>query len=489
MLQKVAIHQTRLRIPGVGVDARGVCMGARGLVLLPGFDRLVAFLAIYTHQVALTQVLSSMKPELVRSSLGAREIAVSFDAVSSDVMDRVAEVARLTGAFTFTGTSRHFVQYRDAAAPFGYDALELLSNNAELCLYHDSFSQAYDLERTLELSQLVRRLSAEPEVNPSFDAGPAWVLAAAALGPPLARHFAAADIEASAALLASGHQLGLGGEPWLFRLGEVPSRVRGLVTHTPGLSLFLEKTAGAAVEFGFDHPLALAACPVFRSGELVLFPGGNRPALVLQLPSVFARVRMLVKPVPAQQAADPALLSPTEAELRRVATPVRLLPSLSARRRIAAVRLSGTEPDQLRKLAYVVSPQTLSETKIAATDQGVFVLSPARGQSIPLGDLYAEAGERLFVALGYELVPRLAAELLLESMQVPAGYLLFFHADGTSSALPQDRFSSLSQALLEPSAWTTPTSHEFRGTLETKLPSLWLDALGLRPLKRARVAP
>jgi len=341
MLQKVAIHQTRLRIPGVGVDARGVCMGARGLVLLPGFDRLVAFLAIYTHQVALTQVLSSMKPELVRSSLGAREIAVSFDAVSSDVMDRVAEVARLTGAFTFTGTSRHFVQYRDAAAPFGYDASELLSNNAELCLYHDSFSQAYDLERTLELGQLVRRLSAVPDVNPGFDAGAAWVVAAAALGPPLVRHFAAAGIETSAALLTSGHQLGLGSEPWLFQLAEVPPRVRGLVTRTPGLSLFLEKTAGAAVEFGFDHPLALAACPVFRPSELVLFPGGNRPALVLELPSVFARVQMLVKPVLAQQATEPALVSASEEELRRVATPVRLLPSLSARRRIGAARRSG----------------------------------------------------------------------------------------------------------------------------------------------------
>jgi hypothetical protein len=166
-----------------------------------------------------------------------------------------------------------------------------------------------------------------------------------------------------------------------------------------------------------------------------------------------------------------------------------LLPSLSARRRIGATRLSGNEPDQLRKLAYVVSPQTLKGTQIAATDQGVFVLAPALGQSIPLGDLYAEAGDRLFVALGYELTPRLAPELLLESMQVPATHLLFVHADGTSSALPKDRFSSLAEALLEPSAWTTPTSHEFSGTLETKLPSVWLDALGLRPLKGAGVAP
>lgn len=488
MLQKVAIHQTRLRIPGVGVDARGVCMGARGLVLLSGLDRLVAFLAIYTHEVALTQVLISMKLELVRSPLGAREVAVSFDAISSDVMDRVAEVARLTGGFTFTGTSRHFVQYRDAAAPFGYDTVELLKSNAEFCLYHDTFSQAYGLERTLDLRQLVERLSAEPNAMPRFDGGTAWVLAASALGPPLLRHLAALGIAASATLLPAADRLGLGTDPWLFRLESVPPRVRGLLTHTPGLSLFLEKTAGAAVAFGFEHPLALAACPVFRAGELVLFPGANQPAVVLDLPSVFAPVATLVEPRLPRVLPDAGVQVST-AGLPRVSTHVRLLPSVSSSRRIAAARLVGSETEQLRKLSYVVSPETLAETKIAATDVGVFLLAPERGQPIPLGALYAEAGERIYVPLGYELVPRLAPELLLGSMQIPEGHLLFFHGDGTSSALPEAAFAPLAQALLEPSAWTEPAPHEFRAVLTTTLPTLWLDTLGLRPLKRAGEAP
>ena len=488
MLQKVAIHQTRLRIPGVGVDARGVCMGARGLVLLPALDRLVAFLAIYTHEVALTQVLASMKPELVRSSLGAREVALSFDAISSDVMDRVAEVARLTGAFTFTGTSRHFVQYRDAQAPFGYDAVELLKSNAELCLYHNSFSQAYDLERALDLRELVQRLSARPKAAPSFDAGAAWVLAASALGPPLVRHLADAGVAASAALLASASELAFGTDPWLFRLDSVPRRIRGLLTRTPGLGLFFEKTAGAAVEYGSEHPLALAACPVFRPRELVLFPAENRPAVVLEVPSVFAPVATLVEPRVARLAPELAVRL-SEARLPRVATRVRLLPSVSSSRRVAAARLRGGETEQLRKLSYVVSPQTLAETKIAATDQGVFLLQSERGQAIPLGALYAEAGHRIYVPLGQELVPRLAADLLLESMQIPDGHLLFFHADGTSSAIPASVFAPLAHALLEPSVWSEPASHEFREVLESELPTLWLDPLGLLPLKGAREAP
>ena len=487
MLQKVAIHQTRLRIPGVGVDARGVCMGARGLVLLSGLDRLVAFLAIYTREVALTQVLASMKPELVRSSLGAREVAVSFDAVSSDVMDRVAEVARLTGAFTFTGTTRHFVQYRDATAPFGYDAVELLKSNAELCLYHNTFSQAYALERTLDLRQLALRLSAEPDERSSFSAGAAWVLSVSALGRALVRHFAHAGVAASAALLGSASDLGLGRDPWLFRLDSVPPRVRGLLTRTPGLSLFLEKTTGAAVAFGFDHPLTLAACPVFRPGELVLFPADRRAALVIELPSVFAPVATLVEPRHSQL--QPELAGQlSEAGLPRVAARMRLLPSSSSRR-MAAARLRGGEAEQLRKLAYVVSPQTLGEAKIAATDQGVFLLQPERGQAIPLGTLYAETGHRLYVPLGYELVPRLAPELVLEAMQVPAGHLLFFHGDGSASAVPEAMFAPLAQALLEPSVWTEPVAHEFKGVQSAELPTLWLDTLGLRPLKRAGEAP
>jgi len=45
MLDRVAVHQTRLRTPGLGLDAKGVALGAKGLVLLPSIDRLVAFLA------------------------------------------------------------------------------------------------------------------------------------------------------------------------------------------------------------------------------------------------------------------------------------------------------------------------------------------------------------------------------------------------------------------------------------------------------------
>src|SRR6185436_15632972 len=144
MLDRVAVHQTRLHTPGLGLEAKGVALGAKGLVLLPSIDRLVAFLALYTRQNSLADILRSLVVEVVRSRLGAREVTIAFGAESSDRMDRIAEVARLAGGYAFTGTSRHFVQYRDAAAPFGYDVPQILHADAALSLYHSAFSQAYD---------------------------------------------------------------------------------------------------------------------------------------------------------------------------------------------------------------------------------------------------------------------------------------------------------------------------------------------------------
>src|SRR5580700_12165317 len=165
MLDRVAVHQTRLRTPGLGLDAKGVALGAKGLVLLPSIDRLVAYLALYTRQGSLAEILRSLSVEVVRSKLGAREVTLTFAAESSDRMDRVAEVARLAGGYTFTGTSRHFVQYRDAAAPFGYDIPRITPSDAAVALYHNAFSQTYDLDRKIDVRWLLLRL--EPHVDPA----------------------------------------------------------------------------------------------------------------------------------------------------------------------------------------------------------------------------------------------------------------------------------------------------------------------------------
>ena len=56
---------------------------------------LVAWLAVYTHERSLEDLLSSLELRFVRSPLGTQEITLTVAAESSDRMDRIAETARL----------------------------------------------------------------------------------------------------------------------------------------------------------------------------------------------------------------------------------------------------------------------------------------------------------------------------------------------------------------------------------------------------------
>src|SRR5438552_3646019 len=47
---------------------------------------------------------------------------------------------------------------------------------------------------------------------------------------------------------------------WLLRLGEVPPRLYGTLTRTPGLTLFAPVADNVAVAVGYRHPIHLGAC-------------------------------------------------------------------------------------------------------------------------------------------------------------------------------------------------------------------------------------
>src|SRR5690348_11152929 len=159
MLERAALHQTRFRTPGVAPDARGVVLGQKGLVLFPSIERLVAFFQGYGEEGSLDEILPSMQIRTVITPLRAREVLLSIQAESSYRMDRVAGIAKLAKGLVFTGTSRHFVKFRDAASPLGYDVQELLDQPADLVLYHDSFRQAYAFEREIAFRDLVMKLT------------------------------------------------------------------------------------------------------------------------------------------------------------------------------------------------------------------------------------------------------------------------------------------------------------------------------------------
>lgn len=487
MLDRVAVHQTRLRTPGLGLDAKGVALGAKGLVLLPSIDRLVAFLALYTRQNSLADILRSLLVEVVRSKLGAREVTVTFGAESSDRLDRVAEVARLAGGYTFTGTSRHFVQYRDAAAPFGYDIGQITPSDAALALYHNAFSQTYDVERKLDVRSLLLRL--EPHVDPATarEPGPRWICAEAGLGPALIHYFVRSAVEAEVGVAEWPPESSFDEGPvtrYLFRVPEVPERMVPLLTRTPGLGVFLPIAPGAAVEVGFRHPVNLRACPVFNETGLVLFRGGGRDVLELsRMPALgdvgaFARVE-LRREVAASRA--PAEAPKPEA----VSIALRLMPSAEPWRQVTASWIKPEEMPLLRQVAYALGPETLRRARIALTKEGAYLRQPTGIEGIPVGEFFREIRAGLYIPAGYDAVPAVAPDVLYRALGSPSGQVIFISREGRTVGVPGDAFVPLETALLEAQAWApvTAMSAGLTAALAIDLPEIFLGGVGIRPLR------
>ncbi|AUX22132.1 hypothetical protein SOCEGT47_026330 [Sorangium cellulosum] len=487
MLDRVAVHQTRLRTPGLGLDAKGVALGAKGLVLLPSIDRLVAFLALYTRQGSLADILRSLVVEVVRSKLGAREVTLAFAAESSDRLDRVAEVARLAGGYCFTGTSRHFVQYRDAAAPFGYDIPQILPSDAALSLYHNAFSQTYDVERRLDVRGLLLRL--EPHLDPAAgrEPGPRWIVAESGLGPALIRYFSRSNVEAEVGLAEWPPESSFDDAPvlrYLFRVPAVPERMVPLLTSTPGLGYFIPVAPGVAVEVGYRHPVNLRACPVFSEAGLVLFRGGGREVLeVPKLPamgdvSAFARIELGREPAVAR--VTPEALRPESVVLS-----LRLVPSSEPWRTVTASWIRPEEMRLLRHVAYALGPDTLRRARVAFTAAGAFLRHPTGVEGIPVGEFFREVHAGLYIPAGYDAVPAVAPSVLFRALGAPAGQALFIGRDGQAIGVPEEAFVSLETALLEAQRWSPVdvVSIDLTASLATELPEVVLGGVGIRPLR------
>jgi hypothetical protein len=483
VLERVALHQTRLRTPGISLDAKGVALGAKALVLLPSIDRLVGFLALYSQSAPLADILSSLSIDVVRSKLGAREVILTFNAEGSDRMDRVAELARLSGGYVFTGSSRHFVQYRDAAAPFGYDVREIAPTDAAIALNHTQFSQHYEYERKIDLGALLLRL--EPRLAPSAMEvqGACWICAEQGLGVALIHYFVRSLVDAQVGVAEWPPASEFEEAPtrrYLFQLEEVPARMVTMLRSTPGIGLFLPQGPNAAVEVGYEHPVNLRACPVFPRDSLMLLRGGGRPPLRIdRLPALgpvtsFARVQL---------DSGPDAPSGVAAKLESVAVPLRLAPDTEPWRQITATRVLPSELGLLRQLCYRLGGPTLRQTRIAFTSQGAFLMRSQGIESIPIGELFRQLDARIHVSAGYALVPAVAPEVLYRAFGSPASERLFILRDGSRIGVREEAFVPLEEALLDAQTWSLTTHESVVATLTATLPEVKLDSPGFRPLR------
>ena len=488
MLDRIALHQTRLHTPGLGLDAKGVALGAKGMVLLPSIDRLVALLAVYTRERSLEDIVPSLGIVVLRSPVGTREVALEFAAESSDRMDRIADTARLVGGFTFTGTSRHFVQYRDAAAPFGYDAPELASTDASLALYHDRFAQTYEPERRIELRALLLRLMPRSEPSAKPDPGaPAlrYIVAEPGLGPALAHYFIRSRVDGDACIAEWPPPSAFVESPvrrWLMRISELPDRMQRLVHETPGITSFVPAGPGVAVEEGYRHPISLRACPLFDPAGLVLLRGrGDEPWAIDRLPpmgalSSLSRVELRVTGREASHAAGTA-------EPAALLVKLRVVPSSAPLRNVTAAWISRAQLPLLRRLAYALPHATIAQVRIALTGHGAFLRAAAGIDAIPLGTFFAEIHPRLYVLAGHEVTPAVAPEVLAEAFGVPGSQSIFVGRDARAIVVEESAFVPLEAALLEAPPWEPAVAETIAHALEEPPLDLKAASIGWIPLR------
>jgi len=155
-------------------------------------DRLVSFFRLLSAEQSLDDLQPGLRILQARASAGTREAIVVLPAGSSHMGETSARVARMAGGQTFTGNGKHFVQYRDARAPLGYDAAAISQEPGDVIFYGLEHTVSYTVESELPLQKLLLRLSLQRQHGRAreIDAGAVLYLTARrGLGPMLAEYF------------------------------------------------------------------------------------------------------------------------------------------------------------------------------------------------------------------------------------------------------------------------------------------------------------
>ncbi len=491
MLDRIALHQTRLRTPGLALDAKGVALGAKGLVLLASVDRLVGLLAVCSRDRTLADLAPGLEMNVVRGALGTRAITFECAAESSDRMDRLAEAARLVGGVAFTGTTRHFVRYRDPTSPFGYDASEVVATDAALALYDDVSSQTYAIEQPVGLRSLLLQLMPRPDASPKDDAVPRILVAEPGLGPALVHYLVRSNVAGEVCVAEWPPESVLDDAPlrrWILRIPELPERMRPLLRTTPGIRCFVPAGTGVAVEAGYRHPVELRSCPLFDPDGLVLNRGQGDPWQIAKLPpmgelTALARVELRA----GGPALAPALAPSGDAPSVRVA--LQLTASSKPWRRVTATWIRPAELPLLRRLAYALPRATMAGAEIALTDRGAVVRSAAGIDGIPIGTFFVEVQPNLYVPAGHDVTPAVMPEVLARAFRLTPSHVLFVGFDGRPVAIEQTAFGPLEWSLLETPPWDTPVAQTIANALNDEAIELKAGPIGFMPLRGVETRP
>jgi hypothetical protein len=465
MLERVALGQSRFMMPGVAPDPRGVLLGRYGLMLFGTLEGVVSWFRLYSAESSLDELLPELEIHQARTPLGSREMLVRIPAASSYAMDRAARCARLVGGATYTGTSKHFVKYRDDRSPYGYDAVEIhaLPKGADLMVHGLDFTQTYAREGQLPFDRLLFRLSLR-RVPGGLNLGPdersELVLAVArGLGDGVIRYLWRNRVSTEIGLVRPRGEGALGqGAPsyLLMRVRDLPARILELFAATPGIDVFRWAAPQVAVQVGFAHVVDLSACAsVFDASRVYLFWGragrggsgpagrdsrgrGGRGTLAassdtdridrvdvidgpLELSSIehFTGIEIAAEDVRAEGTLDAELV-------KEVGVRIELAPSLAPPRHVIGALIPLEQRHMLKRLVYFLPQTSLHGHRVAVTDRGILVITTEDIDVLPLGQLLCELAPGMLVPLGMDLVPRVAPAVLAQTLGHESGRLTIF---------------------------------------------------------------
>jgi hypothetical protein len=444
MLEHVALGQSRFMTPGVAPDPRGVLLGRYALLLFSTLEGVVSWFRLYSAEASLDELLTSLEITRVRTPLQSREMVVRIPATSSYTCDRAARLARLIGGTTYTGTSKHFVKYRDDRSPYGYDAIDVqaLPQGADFMLHGDDFTQIYTREGELPFAKLLFRLSLRripggDRLSPE-DRGDLLLVVQRGLADGVIRYLWRNRIEAEVGLVkprgeTAFGELGTDTAYMLLRTHHLPERIVELFLATPGIDVFRPVAPSAAVQVGYAHVIDLSSCTsLFPNDDYYVFwgrrEGSDRVDVIagpLELSSIADLTRVELE---LEKTSEPARLG-LEA-LDPIGVTLRLAPSLGTPRRVTAALIPLPHASWVKRLVYMLPPSSLRGHRVAVTERGILVVASENIDVLPLGQLLCELSPGLLVPLGMDVVPRVAPDVLARSLNHAAGVLTVFTPQG-----------------------------------------------------------
>ncbi len=457
-LEHVAQGQTRFFTPGVAPDPRGILLGRLCLMTFPTLEGAVSWLRLYSAEASLDELLVNLAITKCRTALGSREIVVQIPAVSSYAADRAARLCRLVGGAIYTGTSKHFVKYRDDRSPFGYDSVDIgaMAAETDFMVHGDEFSQGYHREGDLPFARLlfrlsIRKLPGGEQLGPE-DRSELYLAVARGLADGIIRYLWRNRVEAHAGLFTPGSSsafddAGHDRAYMLIRARNLPERILALFLGTPGIDVFKRSGTTAAVAVGYEHPIDLASCSaVFPADTFHVFWPGDRVD-VLPGPLALSDIGDLTRvDLELDKPKDPRSYSGGPAE--SIGVELRLAAAMGPPRRVVATLIAVEHATRLKRILFALPPVSLRGQRVAATDRGILVIGSENLDVIPLGQLLCELTPGLLVPLGMDVVPRVSPEVLARALGHAAGVVTVFTSEGKPFQVPESAFTTLERRSL-----------------------------------------